>query len=618
MIESVLAALAPAAMLLVAVRFAGEDLRRASLRWFIPVTLLMFAPYWMTDRIPAPLDFLAAHIVPWMRPGVAVQNALQSDVVTQMLPWREVVAQFWRHGEWPFVNPYAGSGTTLWSNPSAAVLQPLTLLGLPFSTFAWANFVAVARMLIALTGMFVFLRDEGRSERAAIFGAIAYAFSALNIAFLLFPVTNVTTMLPWMLVAICRQNAIACAIVTALLLLGGHHESVVHVAMLAIPYALFVARGSVLRYALAAIAGLLLAAPVVVPFAMALPGIERVAHPIVTTPFELAQLLPFVFPARFAYTPFAVTGANFNEVATQYAGFAAFVLCAYAIVRKPRELRFWIVMLTVLTLAAFVPGVFVQMARVRFVIAFVVATLAAYGLDLDRDRRLMMLTLIAIAVVIISAMAFWPHAVELQLSTTVVATVAAAIVSAIVLLIAPRLITVALCVDLALLLWTSIPPHGRAEFYPETGAIRFLRAQPGRFRIAGVGGSLFPNVSTMFRIADIRVHDPMASEEYMRELERAGLDRRSYFELFHGFPSPAAANALGVRYFIAPPGVRSSLPSPYRGEDAVIFLNSRARDVPDVPVSKPRGWMLGWLLALAGVLSLAALKRRNNAALAPR
>ena len=122
----------------------------------------------------------------------------------------------------------------------------------------------------------------------------------------------------------------------------------------------------------------------------------------------------------------------------------------------------------------------------------------------------------------------------------------------------------------------------------------------------------------MFGIADIRVHDPTASEAYLRMLERGGLDRRAYFHLFHGFPTPDLANALGVRFFVAPAGVTSSLAAPYRGQDAVVFLNSRAREVHESSPSKPPGWTLGWLLGAIGAGALAALARRNNAALASR
>src|SRR5205823_461452 len=137
---------------------------------------------------------------------------------------------------------------------------------------------------------------EGRSESASVFGSIAFAFSGLHIAFFLYPLMNVTAMLPWLLFTIRRRDPIGCAIVTALLLLGGHPQSVLHVALLAVPYAIFVARGSVVRYIGAAITGVLLAAPVVVPFLYAMPGFERTAHPIGITPFEPAQLLPFIFP----------------------------------------------------------------------------------------------------------------------------------------------------------------------------------------------------------------------------------------------------------------------------------------------------------------------------------
>ncbi|HEY2323115.1 MAG TPA: hypothetical protein VGJ82_09665 [Thermoanaerobaculia bacterium] len=614
MIESFIAALAPAAAALLAIRFCRDDLRRATWRWFVPVALLVFAPYWVTDRIPAPLDFLAAHVVPWMQPGVVVQNALQSDVVTQMLPWREIVTQFWRHREWPLINPYAGAGTALWANPQAAVLHPLTFLGLPFSTFAWATFVVVARAVIAMTGMFLFLREERRSEQAAVIGAIAYAFCGMHIAFLLFPAVNVTMMLPWLMTFIARRHTLGCAIATALLFLGGHPESVFLAGLLAIPYAIAVHRAGMMRYAFAAVSGALLAAPVVVPFLLAAGGSERAAHPLSFTPFEPSQLLSFVFPARFAYAPFSAPGANFNEFAIQYAGFATFALALFAIVRKGRELRFWIVMLLVLFAAAYLPVAL--MARARYAVAFVVSTLAAYGYDLKRDRSANLIAAGCLGVVLIAAVAFWPRAVEMHVEAFVVASAAIAIVSTAVLAWSPRLAAIAVAADLAVLLLLSIPPHSRPEFYPETGAIRFLRAQPGEFRVSGVGGSLFPNVSTMFGIRDIRVHDPMASEQYLRKLESGGLDRRGYFEVFHGFPSPRLANELGVRYFIAPPGVRSPLPAVCRGDDAVVFLNPGARDLPPSAIPKPPGWTIGWVLGFVGLLSLWLL--RNNAALASR
>ena len=615
MIETAIAALVPAAVLLLVTR--GE-LRRASLRWFVPVTLLIFAPYWLTGRIPAPLDFLAAHVVPWMKPGVVVSNALQSDVVMQILPWRDVVTRFWRHGQWPIENPFSGAGAPLWVNPQAAVLHPITLLGLPFSTFGWTIFAAVSRMLIALSGMFLFLREEGRSERAAVFGAIAFAFCGLHIAYFLYPLVNVTMMLPWLLVAIRRQSAIGCAIATMLLLLGGHPQSVLHVAVLAIPYALFVVRGNVVRYGLAAVVGGLLAAPVVVPFLFAAPGFDRAAHTIGVTPFEPAQLLPFVFPARFAFGPFAVPGANFAEVATQYAGFATFALAVWAIVRKAKDLRFWIAMLAIVSIAAFLPGGPVQMGRLRFVVAFILAFLSAYGFDLERNHQFKPIVLTVLGVVIVSAFVFWPQAVELQIAPVVAATVATALISAAALAWAPRAIPVALAVDLGVLLLLSIPGHGRSEFYPETGAIRFLEQHAEGYRIAGVGGSLFPNTSSMFGIADIRVHDPSAPEAYLGRLERGGLVRRLYFHVFPGFPSPQLARELAVRYLIAPPGVRSPLPAVYRGPDAVIFMNPAAQMLPPAPVPKPRGWWIGWLLGLLGVAALPLLKLRNNAALASR
>jgi hypothetical protein len=266
-------------------------------------------------------------------------------------------------------------------------------------------------------------------------------------------------------------------------------------------------------------------------------------------------------------------------------------------------------MFFVLLVAAYVPtGTLpVQMGRVRFVLAFVIATLAARGYDL-MEKRVVAPTVAAAAVVLAAAALFWPRAVELQLAPIVGATVAMVVISAVILAMgAKRLLTVALFADLAVLTILSVPPHGRAEFYSETGAIGFLRAQRGGFRIAGVGGSLFPNTGAMFGLDDIRMHDPMAPEAYMRLLARGGLDRRGYFEVFHSFPARPLANALSVRYIVAPAGSSSPLPAVYRGPDAVVFLNAGARDLATAPPARPPGWMAGWVLGIAGVALLAQL-----------
>lgn len=608
MIEIAAAALAPA-LGLVVIAFIQRDapFRRAVLATFVPMTLIWFAPYWLTGRTPTPLQYLFAQIAPWKSAGPVpsaflTRNVLMSDVVTQFLPWREVVSDSWRRGELPLLNPFAGAGSPLWANPQAAVLAPVTLLGLPFSTFAWPLFAAVLKMLTALTGTYLFLRAEGRSDAAARFGAVAYGFCGFAFAFMLFPLTNVTTLLPWMLLAIRRvaeerwSGVVFAAGITTLLLVAGHPESVLHTAFIAVPYAIarMRTRRALMLTCWSAFIGLLLAAPVVLPFLEIMRLTERAARgasffrsPALT----LTNLLAFIFPAHFEYSALRSDGVNFSEHATQYAGFATLVLALFAAFIDAKRQRFWIVLFAILGISAFdvMPlGVPVLHGRVRFVLAFITAVVGAAGFDLisARPRVLRVVAPAMLVIALIAAGVFWPTYVNFQITSIVIASLVAITVTAAVITV-PRLrglLTLLLFVDLAVVGMTSHQPADRSLLYPPRPVLDFLRRQPQPFRFVGLEGTLFPNTSAMFGLEDIRVHDPVALEPYAAELERGGYDRSQYFEVFRRLPAHELADRLGVRYIVAPPDARGALPPVYRGTDAVVYLN---------PTARPRFWSDG-------------------------
>lgn len=548
MIEILAAAAVPnVALWLLAGRFGGDDFRRAVTRWFIPLVLLWFAPCWLTGRSPAGFDYLAQEVWPWKQPGFVAGNAMLSDVPMQMVPWREVVTRAYRSGELPLLNRYAGAGSPLWENPQAAVLHPLTLLGIPFSGFAWPLFAGTAKLLIALTGMYLFLRSRSVSHEAGVFGAIAFAFSAFAIAFLLFPHTNVTAMLPWLLLTIDRaaaswRGAAAFSVVLFLLFASGHPESVLHTAFFAVPYAIGRRRGAG-RIIAGGVGGILLAAPLLIPFALLLPSMERTARVVrepalVDAPAAtLRNVSAFVFPHASKDQSSVDSLDNFNEVATQYAGLAAFLLMIVAIVRQPRRSLWWIVAFALFAFLAFRSRLFDGIpiigetlhGRVRFLLAFITAVLAAYGFDSLRSVALR------------------------------------------------RVLPFVLIADLGLLLLFLNPPVARSFFYPTTPALRFLEAQPKPFRVLGIRGALQPNTGAMLGIEDVGLHDPTSFEPYGSLLARAGYDRRFYFNTFHGLPPQALLDRLGVQFIIAPPGLRSSvLPLVYSGPDATILENRSA------------------------------------------
>ena len=576
----------------------GHDVHRAIGFWFAPLALLWFAPCWMTGRTPAPLDYLTEDVVPWEIRGYESANPLLSDSVLQFLPWRESIKQSVLHGALPFLDRFNGSGSVLWANPQSGATFPLTWLGLPFSVAAWPLFAAMTKLLVALTGTYLFLRREDRSHQAAIAGAVAYAFCAFNIAFALFPHTNVTALLPWVLLGIAaceeRRGAAMFAVVLALAMAGGHPESVLHVAFIAVPYAahrlMRIERDVRRRFVAHVVAGgviaLLLAAPALVPFAAYLPVSERLSRLLrqpeilLTPPPTLQNLSAFFAGSNLLSAKNPNLLMNFNEVATQYAGLATFALALAAAILDARRQRFWIAMWLVASFFAFesplarmltarIPIVNVTVhGRLRFVIAFCIAVLAARAIDL-LDRRV---AAIVAVTTVLAALISWRTLPGLVAIGAAALTVVAALRPEL-----RRLVPLFMFADLAALLMTYNSPVDPSSFFRRTPALQFLDAHRGPHRVAGISNGLRPNTSSYLAIESIGFHDPMAFEPYGTLLASAGYDRRTYFNVFNRVPPRALLNALGVRYVIAPPQFTTNeLPCVYSGPDAAIFANPAA------------------------------------------
>lgn len=659
MIETAAAALVPAAAIVALSRSGAADdgFRKAVLFWFVPLTLLWLAPAWLTGKSIAPFDYLREDVPPWQVADYRSGNPLLSDAPLQFLPWREEVRRLWLSGELPLVNRHAAAGAGLWVNPQAAVAFPLTLAGLPFSTFAWPSFAAACKLLLALAGMYLFLRLLGVSHPAAVAGSVAYAFCAFNVVWMLFPHTNVTSLLPLLMFTLERcvvgnaqcpvssgqqgfpgpapagpaqpvsgerdaspgqpaasplgtgQRPLATAsfaLTLAAMLAGGHPESVLHCAMLAVPYAavrLFNApdrRRATVRVVTGGVAGVLLAAPLLLPFAAYLQHserfsrIERQREILLLPPANVETLAAFVAPGAILHTKDPNRLMNFSEIASQYTGLATLALALAAGIAAFRRNRFWVVAATLASSFAFASPVASAVhsslpladmtvhGRLRFVAAFCIAVLAARGIDLaggsgvPQPRR--GFTLIC-AILSFAAIAF-SLAIPQKLPLLGVLSLAIAITG--LLAVAACRIPIALVIfaDLASLLWSYHPPVAREHFYPGTGATAFLRSDlKDGARVAGIGNALRPNASTMLGLADIGFHDPTTFEAYGALLARGGYDRRHYFNAFPGLPAPGLLRLLGVSHVVAPPDViLPGLGVAYRGDDAIIYRMPAAED----------------------------------------
>ncbi len=214
--------------------WAASYLRRplslARLLLLAALPLLYLAPFWLAGKTMLPADhgFLTRPA-----PGTAPTTVWSDDAGRQFAPWAEAVRLAWAKGEWPHRFRWSGSGMTLDGNGASAAYSPLTLLGLVLPLPAFFTFRAAARLFLALSGMWLWLRELRLSSAAALFGAVAFAFSLAMTAWLLFPHTGVIPLWPWILFTLerlrdpsGRRRAFAVLILLfALLPLSGHLES---------------------------------------------------------------------------------------------------------------------------------------------------------------------------------------------------------------------------------------------------------------------------------------------------------------------------------------------------------------------------------------------------------
>jgi hypothetical protein len=115
-----------------------------------------------------------------------------------------------------------------------------------------------------------------------------------------------------------------------------------------------------------------------------------------------------------------------------------------------------------------------------------------------------------------------------------------------------------------------------AALFPETPAVRFLRAQTGPFRVAGRGATVFPGTNVFAGVESVGTHDPVERRDYVELLDAAaGYPPTDYFKFIGHLDAPLL-DFLNVRFLVS----ASGLPAPgprwtpvYSGADASVFEN---------------------------------------------
>ena len=243
--------LATAASLLAAMHRWVRPMSRSAMLVLLAIPCVVTAYALFSGRAFGPVD-MPYNTVPlsWMKEQYGLSgdahNGSLSDLYCQMIPWRKAVQWSIAHGEWPLWNRFILSGDILAAAAQPAAYSPLTLIAILMPVATSFTFSAAIAFFLAALGAFLFARELGCRELAALTGAAAWTYSSGLAFFILWPLGVSWALLPLVLVAtrhIVRHPGVPTfALLTAvftLLLLSGHPETALHVVAIGAVYGLF-------------------------------------------------------------------------------------------------------------------------------------------------------------------------------------------------------------------------------------------------------------------------------------------------------------------------------------------------------------------------------------------
>lgn len=608
----------------------------------LPVVYLL--PGFVTDTTPVPVDHIRS-LTPWRGlPPVTVRNPNLIDVALQIAPWQEAVRAAWAAGEWPHRDRWNGCGGPLAGNGQSAAFSPFTLVSLALPLGRAFTLQGALKLLLALSGTWLWLTELRVSRDSALLGSVAFAFSFSMTPWLYFPITSVVCLWPWAFFAcerlagreIDRRSFALLVAVLAFWAVGGHVESAASGAALLLTW--FFARlaagalpeaGRLLgRVAAASLFALGISAFALAPHVLAIFASER---------FALAARS--FWSAGFSWTPHGPLWSNglitsffplalgdsidsptipgrigpFSEMGLGYFGIVGWA-CVLLVLRpgSPRRrvelallapaaigLAVAIGLWPIAELVGHVP-LLKLMSPLRFLSWLAICGAALAAFELDRLRA---------DLAHVRSARFWPALAALALggfallayrifrdrhaaagglvsqrealSLTLAALAAFALAGALrpgnsaraLAVVVAGVATVELLVQGARLNRFGSP----RDLAPETPLLRFLRAQPGPFRVVGEGTALFPNSNVFAGLEDVRTHDPVERREYVEFLDRAaGYRPTDYFKKIENVNAPAL-DFLNVKYLISAPGSTppgSKWRPVYSGSDGTVFENA--------------------------------------------
>ncbi len=394
----------------------------AVLLFFLLLTVLYFRKFFFGHLLPIPLDIITGVYYPWRdyswgyTVAVPVKNALPSDIVSFIYPFRILAITILKSGNLPFWNQTVLTGTPLLADFQTALFYPTTLIYYFLrNPLAWSVGIFLQTFLCLLF-MYLFLCQLLKSKLASTVGAGIFTFGAFETVWLEYNTHgHVSYWLPFELFVIEKYRLskkpvwlLLLTVATTLQLFAGYPQMMVYSLAIVWAYLGFVSltyKGTVRLKDILLIAGsfglgFLASAIQLLPALELLKLSNRYVDQTVASThasfLPIQNLVTFLIPDFFG-NPATLNywGIGFYDNFAGYFGIASLILMIYSFYAKQKMIVLFFAGVFIFSLllvfqtplsiflnAANIGGLQAAVAaRALFITNFSGAVLAAFGFD---------------------------------------------------------------------------------------------------------------------------------------------------------------------------------------------------------------------------------------------
>lgn len=593
--------------------------------YLLILSIFFFKPLFLKEyfQIPSYGNY-AKNLYPFASKnyGKINSNTLLIDVTTQFYPWQIFSLSELKSFRFPLYNPYSGCGLPFLENAQSSIYSFHSFISLFFPELKILTVASFFQLFFCLIFMNSFLLQLKLSPFSCFLGSITFAFCTYNIAWLYFPHVKVVPyfvltlfLIEKMLKDKAKKYKILLSISISQIILSGHPESGFFFLIISFLYALRIFliskdKNFFYSFLLFSATGFLISSFFILPFFNYLPYSLRYNELKISKLYKPVSFLEGVKEINGLINPLFYgiptiksfnSPANFNELASYCGIFALFFsLFSYKNRKGKPFLFFTLILITVFLIISNFPGTYwlidkipllnlTAYKRLRFLISFSLCVLAAIGFDYIFERKKRVTYYALFFLIFISFLMGFSDALKDENNKLKFLFCTGIICFLIYIflerfnIINPSILILLVLIDLILPLWNYNEVNKKEIEMKETEGIKFLKQNINDHRFVACGVHFMPNLSSIFKLEDVRDNDPMAFFDYRFFLYKLNLIKIGYWISWINLNS-SALDFLSIKYILYEPWRRDYAEKPvYIGKDMIIIENKDVKEKFFVP-----------------------------------